>query len=296
MIRSVEEYLDLLKAELQGSDAATVQDALADAEEYLRAALASLREKEPERSEEESLSLVVERYGSPDETAAAYREVERRTAPALRQEIPSQPRSALRRFLGVYDDPKAWGALLYMLISLVTGIVYFTWAVTGLSLSLSFAIFIFGLLFAVFFTVSLRGLALLEGRIVEGLLGVRMPRRSLFLQTGATWFERLKINLTDKHVWLSLLYFFLQMPLGILYFTLIVLLFSFSISLMATPLVQSFTDFPILGIGGTQYFVPLWSTPLFLLVGFLIWTLTMHLGRLIGRLHGRYAKLLLVAD
>ena len=45
MIKSIEEYLELLKTELKDSDTATVQDALADAEEHLRAALGSLREK-----------------------------------------------------------------------------------------------------------------------------------------------------------------------------------------------------------------------------------------------------------
>ena len=296
MIKSVEDYLDVLKTELNGSDTATIQDALADAEEHLRAALASLREKQPEMSEEEALNQVIEQYGSPDETASAYKEVERRTLPSLAREISKQQDSAFKRFLSVYEDPKAWGALLYMLISLVTGIVYFTWVVTGLSLSLSLAIFIFGLLFAVFFIVSLRGLALLEGRIVEGLLGVRMPRRSLFFQNGTTWFDRLKTNLTDKRVWLTLVYFFLQMPLGVIYFTLIVTLFSLSIALMAAPLVQSITDFPIISIGIMRYYLPSWATPLFLLVGFLIWTLTLHLGRLIGQLHGKYAKMFLVTD
>jgi len=296
MIKSVEEYLDLLKAELSGSDAATVQDALADAEEHLRAALASLREAQPEMSEEEVLTQVIEQYGSPDETASAYKEVERRTLPSLSRRTSDQQDSVFKRFLSVYDDPKAWGALLYMLISLVTGIVYFTWIVTGLSLSLSLAIFIFGLLFAVFFTVSLRGLALLEGRIVEGLLGVRMPRRSLFFQKGTTWFDRLKTNLTDKHVWLALVYFFLQMPLGVIYFTLIVTLFSLSIGLMAAPLVQSIMGFPIISVGVMRYYLPSWTTPLFLLVGFLIWTLTMHLGRSIGQLHARYAKTFLVPE
>jgi len=296
MIKSVEEYLEALKTELKDSDAATVQDALADAEEHLRAALASLREKQPNVAEEVALAQVIEHYGSPEETASAYREVERRTRPGLTQEFPAQQGSMLRRLLGVYDDPKAWGSLLYMLISMVTGIVYFTWVVTGLSLSLSFAIFIFGLLFAVFFMVSLRGLALLEGRIVEGLLGVRMPRRSLFFQKGTSWFERLKANLGDKHTWLTLVYFFLQMPLGVIYFSLIVTLFSLSIALMAAPLVQSIMDFPMLSIGDMRYYLPGWSTPLFLLVGFLIWTFTMHLGRWIGQLHGKYAKMLLVTD
>jgi hypothetical protein len=296
MIKSVEDYLDQLKNELNGSDAATIQDALSDAEEHLRAALTTLREKQPEMSAEEALNQVVEQYGSPEETASAYKEVERRTGPGVVQETSAQQDSALKRFFGVYDDPKAWGALLYMLTSMITGIVYFTWAVTGLSLSLSFAIFVFGLLFAVFFTVSLRGLALLEGRIVEGLLGVRMPRRPLFFQKGIGWFERLKDNLTDKHTWLSLLYFLLQLPLGVIYFTLIVTLFSVSIALMAAPVVQSITDFPIISIGSLMYYIPTWSVPLFLLLGFLIWTVTMHLGRLIGQWHGRYAKMFLVTD
>ena len=43
MINSIEEYLNLLKIKLAGSDRATIQDALADAEEHLRAALESAR-------------------------------------------------------------------------------------------------------------------------------------------------------------------------------------------------------------------------------------------------------------
>ena len=294
MIKSIEEYLDQLKVELKDGDAATVQDALADAEEHLRVALANLKQEQPEAAEDDALGQVIEQYGSPEETASAYREVERLTRPVAKK-IPVQ-QGAIRRFLGVYDDPKAWGALLYMLISLITGIVYFTWVVTGLSLSLSFAIFVFGLLFAVFFAVSIRGLALLEGRIVEGLLGIRMPRRPLFVQKDSTWLERLKTNLTDKHVWMSILYFFLQMPLGVIYFSVIVTLFTLSVSFMVAPLIQSITDFPLLSLGEMKYYLPSWSTPLFLLLGFLIWTATMHLGRWIGQLHGKYAKIFLVTD
>jgi uncharacterized membrane protein len=35
MIKSVDEYLQLLKKELEGCDAALIQDALSDAEEHL---------------------------------------------------------------------------------------------------------------------------------------------------------------------------------------------------------------------------------------------------------------------
>ncbi len=135
MIKSIEEYLHQLKTELQGSDPATIQDALSDAEEHLRVALANSRENQPEKSDEEALNSIIEQYGSPAETASAYGEVERRTVPQLSRENP-KTESVVARFFGVYTDARAWGALLYMLIAFVTGVFYFTWAVTGFSLGI----------------------------------------------------------------------------------------------------------------------------------------------------------------
>lgn len=296
MIKSIEEYLDLLKTELQKSDAATIQDALADAEEHLRAALASLREAQPEISEEEALGQVIEHYGSPSETASAYAEVERRTVPQLTRETPKN--TSLGNFFSVYTDARAWGALLYMLIAFVTGIFYFTWAITGLSLSISFSIFIFGLPLALLFLLSVRGLALLEGRLVEALLGVRMPRRPLFTQQNLKWFDRLKELATDKHTWFSILYMLIQFILGIVYFVVSVTVFSVSLSLIASPFLQeimkqsSIMDLNLC----CMILAPTWSYPLLVLGGVLLWTIFMNLVRGVGQLHGRMAKALLVTD
>jgi uncharacterized membrane protein len=299
MIKSVEEYLDALKTELAGSDAATVQDALADAEEHLRAALASAREREPEKSEEQALDLVVEQYGSPDEIAAAYREVERLTPPGLTSRNRTSD-STLVRFFAIFADPRAWGAVLYLLIAFVTGIVYFTWAVTGLSLSISLAIFIFGLPFAIFFLLSVRGLALLEGRLVEALLGVRMPRRPKFAHQDMKWLERLKLLVTDAPTWKMLFYMIVQLAFGTLYFTVIVTLFSVALSLMASPILEIFTDQAVadLVIGTVRYHYylsPAWY-PVLIILGFLLLTVSMHLFKAVGQLHGRYAKMFLVTD
>ena len=296
MIKSIEEYLDLLKTELQGSDAATMQDALSDAEEHLRAALINLREKQPELSEAEALNSVIEQYGSPAETASAYAEVERRTVPQLAREN-VQNESALARFFGVYTDTRAWGALLYMLIAFVTGIFYFTWAVTGFSLSVSLSIFIFGLPLALLFFLSVRGLALLEGRLVESLLGVRMPRRPLFSQQNLKWLDRLKELAMDRHTWFSILYMLIQFVLGVVYFVAIVTVLSFSLSFIAVPFVQELLLIgPITWTDGVRYFFPTWSYPLLVGGGFLLWTTFMNLARGIGQLHGRMAKALLVTD
>ncbi|MCI0550531.1 MAG: sensor domain-containing protein [Anaerolineae bacterium] len=297
MIKSVEEYLDLLKSELQGSDAATIQDALADAEEHLRAALTNLREAQPEMSEEEALNQVIEQYGSPSETASAYMEVERRTIPQLTRESP-KTESALMSFFGVYADARAWGSLLYMLIAFVTGIFYFTWAVTGLSISLSFSIFIFGLPLALLFLLSVRGLALLEGRLVEALLGVRMPRRPLFTQQNLKWIDRLKELVTDRHTWFSTLYMFIQFVLGTVYFVVVVTVFSVSVSLVASPFLQEIMkQSPIMDMDlCCMVLAPTWTYPLLILGGVLLWTTFMNLVRGVGQLHGRMAKAMLVTD
>ena len=76
MSRTVEEYLAQLKNELLGSDVALMQDALSDAEEYLRTALESARSENPKIVEDDALSSIIEKYGTPQEIATAYREVE----------------------------------------------------------------------------------------------------------------------------------------------------------------------------------------------------------------------------
>jgi hypothetical protein len=293
MFNTIEEYLDALKKEMQGSDAALTQDAQADAREHLSMALEVAREKTPDESEADALKVIIEEYGTPEETAAAYREIERRTTPSLKQA--KKPQSFWGRLFGVYIDPRTWGSLLFMFITFVTGIIYFTWAVTGVSLSISFLILIIGVPFAFLFLLSVQGLALLEGRLVEALLGVRMPRRPLFANPGMKWLERLKALLTDKHTWLSMLYMVLQMPLGVVYFTLNLTSILVALTMIVGPFVQVFWHFPIIANFNERIFLPYWALTLMEIGGIALLTLTLHLARLIGGLHGRYAKWMLVS-
>lgn len=294
MFITIDAYLEALKNEMQGTDSALMQDALADAREHLSTALAVAREQNADLKEGEALKSIIEEYGTPEETASAYKEVERRTSPSLKQPVKSK--SWIIRFFGVYADPRAWGALLYMLIAFVTGIFYFTWAVTGLSLSVTLAIFIFGLPLALLFLLSVRGLALLEGRLVEALLGMRMPRRPLFSHQGMKWFDRLKALLTDKATWLMLVYMFVQFVLGTTYFVILVTVLSFSLSLIAVPFLQGLIHQPLIDLNGARYFIPSWSYPIFILSGALLWTIFMNIARGIGQLHGQLAKWMLVSE
>lgn len=296
MANTIQKYLDTLKKELKGSDSATIQDALIDAEEHLTTALEALSEERPELDESEALRQIIEQYGTPEETAAAYMEVERRTFPEPGPGSDRKHVSAFGRFFGVYADPRAWGSLFYMLIAFVTGVAYFSWAVTGISVSISFALFIFGLPVAFLFLLSVRGLAWLEGRLVEALLGVRMPRRSLLPPKGGKLLERIKLLLLDKHTWFSIIYMLLQFVLGTVYFVVLVTILSLSLSGIAIPILQEVFHEPMVQTYDVRYFLPQWGYPLVVFGGILLWTGTMHLIRWVGSLHGKYAKALLVTE
>jgi hypothetical protein len=296
MVKSVDEYLSLLKKELAGSDAAVVQDALADAEEHLRTALAQAVGGNPKTSEAEAIPSIAEKYGSPQEVAEAYRQMEARVPAGFGRSTHTGRRSIFSRFFGVFADPRAWGALLYLFLSLAIGIVYFTWAVTGISLSLGLLVLVVGLPLAVLFLLSIRGIAFIEGRLVEALLGVRMPRRRMFSDDSTGFWKRIKSLFTQRVTWTALAYCILQLGLGIVYFTVFVFLVGLSIYLIAMPITVWILNMPAYIImGDTEYLATGWSIPFFFLLGVLLLPATLHLAKLLGRAHGALAKFMLVS-
>ena len=74
-------------------------------------------------------------------------------------------------------DVRAYTSLFYMLLTLATGIVYFTFVITGITLSAGFAILVIGIPFFLAFIGIARVIALGEGRLLEATTGERMPRR-----------------------------------------------------------------------------------------------------------------------
>src|SRR5678810_566191 len=99
---------------------------------------------------------------------------------------------------------------------------YFTWVVAGVSMSAGLAVLIIGVPFVILYFGSVRILSLVEGRIVEVMLGERMPRRPLYGTRGKPLLERIKDIFVDPRTWSTQLYFLLMLPLGIVYFTLAV--------------------------------------------------------------------------
>ena len=62
MFETVDAYLKQLKQELRGYDPALIQDALSDAEEFLRTALMSAKNESPDISEKDALGTIIDKY------------------------------------------------------------------------------------------------------------------------------------------------------------------------------------------------------------------------------------------
>ena len=288
---TIPEYLAHLRRELAGADPALIQDALYDAEEYLRSELA----ENPGKSEAEVIAAVASSYGAPGEVADIYRDTEVKVQTALRPPRPVERKSLFGRFFGVAADPRAYTALFYMVLALATGIFYFFWVVAGISMSIGFAVLIIGIPFIILFFGSVRILSLVEGRLVEVMLGERMPRRPLYSVRGRSIWQRIGDMFTDPRSWSTLLYMLLMLPLGVVYFSIAAVLVLLGVIFAAAPLAL---------LPGVEMSVWLWGIdlvadapwllPLVSIAGILLLFLTLHLARGIGTLHGQLAKHLLV--
>jgi uncharacterized membrane protein len=292
--RTIAEYLAQLRKALRGADPALVQDALYDAEDHLRSELA----ENPGLDETAVLARIVTSYGAPDEVAAIYVDQEVQVAQALRAPPPPPRNSALGRFFGVAADPRAYAALFYMLLSLATGIFYFTWAVTGIALSLGLSVLIFGIAFAVLFFGTVRVLSLVEGRLVEVMLGERMPRRPQYADRAKPLWQRIREMFADPRTWSTLLYMLLMLPLGVFYFALATCGIALSLGLLFAPVLQFLAWSGAIDGGlvfdGEAVVAPLLLAPLAFLLGVVLLFSMLHLARGIGRLQGNLAKHLLV--
>jgi len=291
---TVRAYLDELRRALKGAPPGLIADALADTEDHLNNEIAH----NPDIAESQILASVIDIYGTPQEIAEEYRDMEATIGGPFPKSEPAPERRF--GFFNVISDPRTYGALLYMLLSLVTGIVYFTFVVTGVATSLGLMITIIGIPLALVVIGLTRILAHVEGRVVEGLLGVRMPRRlPPATQADETIWNRIKDVLADIRTWSSMLYMVLMLPLGIAYFVVAITGLSVSLGITAGSIYSLITnDASHIRVDDVPWLDHLLHTApgliLFALFGLLLFFLVLHIARGIGWLHGRIAELLLV--
>lgn len=329
MASDIDSYIRELQGALAGADPALIQDAVFDAEEHLRAEMAT----------EIPFEEIVEHYGSPEEVASAYLGTSVSPVPpvgvdaetttgtegptgmqllehdgdiseetvqpplpvgvqaglAAAAQSPEASQSVLHQVFGVFVDPSVYKALLYMIISLATGVAYFTVVVTGLSTAAGLLVLIIGLPFLLLVLGIVRGMALFEGRLVELLLDTRMPRRPRAEPPDAGFFQRMSFWIKDGRTWASIAYMLLMLPLGIVYFTIAITGLALGLGLIFSPFWAWLGDYSLM-INGIAYhwWFPFWGVPVAIVCGFLVLLAWFHVVRWIGRGHAAFAKAMLV--
>ena len=130
--------------------------------------------------------------------------------------------------------------LLYLLLSLPLGILYFVILVTGFSLGAGLAITIIGipLLVAMIFITYIMGD--LDRKMTSLMLGVQIakPEARPSDKDGAT--AILVAQLKSLQFWKELGYLLLKLPLGVISFTVAVTFVSLSLALIATPFIITY--------------------------------------------------------
>ena len=150
----------------------------------------------------------------------------------------------------------------------------------------------------ILFIGATRMLALVEGRIVEVMLGERMPRRPLYSDASLPLLQRIGAMFTDPRTWATMLYFLLMLPLGTVYFTIAVTGIATSLALIATPIAASlgFEGTVMMGSYDVWAMAQPWEWVVAMLAGVLLLFVTLHLARFVGRMHGKLAKAMLVSS
>lgn len=132
-------------------------------------------------------------------------------------------------------DRRTWTRVGYLLATFPMGIFWFVALVTLISSGLSLIIIWIGLPILWFAFLLSRNGARLERRLVEWGLGtnIETPYRR---EPAAPLRKRWLVRLGDPATWRDIVYLFLLFPLGIVWFTILSIVFALPLALIATPL------------------------------------------------------------
>jgi len=138
-------------------------------------------------------------------------------------------------------NPKTYATILYLLISLPLGIIYFTVAITGIALSVGLTPVFIGI--PLFFGVAklLNGIVKFEQNMIRQILGLPTPPVSNSRnqsEAGQNWLKRMIKDFDGGLFTRNLLLIFLRFVTGIVFFIIMITAISLGIGLIALPVVH----------------------------------------------------------
>jgi signal transduction histidine kinase len=185
-----------------------------------------------------------------------------------------------RLFSPIRED-RTYLRIVYLLLALPLGVVEFSFLVTALSFGFGTAITLIGIPVLVATVWAWRWMAQLERGIMARLLGVEIPAPYRPDPPDSRWWKRVGARLADPATWKDLAFLLLQLPLGIVSFSIVVAVIGGGLRLLFAPALPELFDSPD--------WVVIAAVP----VGALILLLGIPGLNALGRLYGWFAGLLL---
>jgi signal transduction histidine kinase len=202
-----------------------------------------------------------------------------------------RPMRRLAHALGAVAAWDTWVATGYLLATFPLGALWFTIAVTGLTLGVATAVVWVGLPILLLSAILWRAGARTQRALLRGALGIDIPDPYRPPPAGSL-LARFTARLTDPTTWRDLAYLVLLLPLGALWFALVLTAWGVPLALLLTPLWYRLVPegAGMLHNGAGQNLVDTLPKALAVaVVGLLLCLGAAHLVRGMAFLHGRIA-------
>jgi signal transduction histidine kinase len=124
---------------------------------------------------------------------------------------------------------------VYLLLALPLGVIEFSFLVTAISFGFGTAVTLIGIPILIGTVWAWRWIAEVERSLIGRLVGVEIPSPYRPDPEGGRWWRRIAARLADPATWKDLAFLLLQLPLGILSFTVTVTVLGLGLGLMFAP-------------------------------------------------------------
>lgn len=205
------------------------------------------------------------------------------------------------RFFKVVVSKQAYVNLLYLLAAFPLGIFYFVFLISGLSTGISLVIIWVGIPILLLVGITWWGLANLERYMAVHLLKETIPAMTTPSNDDSEVRERIEEHFTNPVAWKSLLYLFLKFPLGIFTFTVLAVIVSLTLALLAMPFLYDLMQYSRAGIYlGAD--LPFWRIDSMVdalicaIFGLMLWPVTLNVTNGLAWLHAKFARVMLSND
>lgn len=191
-------------------------------------------------------------------------------------------------FFGVAARPRSYLNLLYLLLGLPLGSLYFTVLVTGFSLSVGLMIVaLIGIPIVIGLWYVVHAFMRFERTLAVGMLGELIPPVARVPEWPGGLWTHFKNLVGNRPTWRGIVYLFLRFPVGVATFTIAVTLVAVSVGLAFGPTYAWASDNVT---WGSVTFDPFPWSFLLVPVGFFLIFVSLHVMNAIAKASGRWAR------